>query len=264
MQGPAERQQDFALALLDATRPTPRGLVGPDGLPSPRRFAVYRNNVVAGLIGTLKENYPAVHRIVGDEFFRAMARQFATAHPPRSPVMLDYGADFPVFIDEFEPAARLPYLADVARIERAWIEAYHAANAEPVSADDLLVIDQSHLAEVRLAIHPSLRVTQSQLPALTIWRMNIAGGEPAPVDLEAGGEDTLIIRPGAEVMVRQLPMGAAALVTALSAGEPVVAATIAALEVTPSFDLQTVLAGLIEAGAFIGWSLERNHAGEPS
>src|SRR5215471_1982696 len=105
------------MALLDATRATPQGLVGPDGLPSPRRFAVYRNNVVAGLIETLKENYPAVHRIVGDEFFRAMAGQFAIAHPPRSPIMLSYGTNFPEFIDRFEQAETLPYLGDVARIE---------------------------------------------------------------------------------------------------------------------------------------------------
>ncbi|CDX21762.1 conserved hypothetical protein [Mesorhizobium sp. ORS 3324] len=264
MQGPAERQQDFAMALLDAARATPPGVVGPDGLPSPRRFAVYRNNVVAGLIETLKENYPAVHRIVGDEFFRAMAGQFATTHPPQSPIMLAYGADFPEFIDGFEPVATLPYLADVARIERAWIEAYHAADAEPLSAADLLAIDQDRLAQVRLALHPSLRVTQSRFPALTIWRMNIAGGEPAAVDLEAGGEDTLIIRPGAEVRVHQIPMGAAALVTCLGGGKPVVAAAMAALEVTIHFDLGATLAGLIEAGAFIGWSFEQDTGGEPS
>lgn len=264
MQGLAERQQDFAMALLDAARATPSGLVGPDGLPSPRRFAVYRNNVVAGLIETLKENYPAVHRIVGDEFFRAMAGQFVVAQPPRSPIMLGYGAGFPEFIDGFEPAATLPYLADVSRIERAWIEAYHAADAEPLTAADLLAIDQDRLAQVRLALHPSLRVTQSQFPALTIWRMNIAGGEPAYVDIGAGGEDALIIRPSAEVRVHQIPMGAAALVTCLGAGRPVVAAAIAALEVTIHFDLSATLAGLIEAGAFIGWSLEQHAGGEPS
>ncbi|KUM24733.1 hypothetical protein AU467_06425 [Mesorhizobium loti] len=263
MQGLAERQQDFALALLDATRATPRGLVGPDGLPSPRRFAVYRNNVVAGLIETLKENYPAVHRIVGDEFFRAMAGHFSIAHPPQSPIMLSYGKGFPEFIDGFEPAAALPYLADVAGIERAWNEAYHAADAEPLSANDLLAIDQDDLARVRLALHPSLRVTQSRFPALTIWRMNIAGGEPAAVDLEAGGEDALIIRPSAEVVVHRLPMGAAAFVRTLGAGKPVVAAAIAALEATPYFDLRAMLAGLIEAGAFVGWSLERDAGGEP-
>ncbi|CAN7555409.1 HvfC/BufC family peptide modification chaperone [Mesorhizobium sp. LjNodule214] len=264
MQRLAERQQEFALALLDAARAAPRGLVGPDGLPSLRRFAVYRNNVVAGLIETLKENYPAVHRIVGDEFFRAMTGQFVTANPPQSPIMLGYGAGFPEFIDGFDPAAALPYLADVARIERAWIGAYHAAEAEPLSADDLLTIDQDRLALVRLALHPSLRVTQSRFPALTIWRMNVAGGEPGAVDLEAGGEDALIIRSSAEVVVNQLPMGAAALVRTLGAGRPVVAAAIAALEATPYFDLRTILAGLIEAGAFIGWSLEQDTGGAPS
>ncbi|TGQ52298.1 DUF2063 domain-containing protein [Mesorhizobium sp. M1C.F.Ca.ET.193.01.1.1] len=264
MQGLADRQQDFAMALLDAARATPPGLVGPDGLPSPRRFAVYRNNVVAGLIETLKENYPAIHRIVGDELFRAMAGLFVTAHPPRSPIMLGYGAGFPDFIAGFEPVATLPYLADVARIERAWIEAYHAADAGPLSAADLLAIDQDRLAQVRLALHPSLRVTQSRFPALTIWRMNIADGEPASVDIGADCEDALIIRPSAEVRVHQIPMGAAALVRSLGAGRPVVAAAIAALEVTVHFDLSTMLAGLIEAGAFIGWSLAPEARNEPS
>src|SRR5262249_3240444 len=123
----AERQRDFAEALLNAGGITPPGLVGPDGIASSRRFAVYRNNVVTSLIGTLKDNYRAVHRIVGSEFFGAMAAQFVTANLPQSPIMLDYGAGFAEFIARFEPAATLPYLPDVARIERAWIEAYHAA-----------------------------------------------------------------------------------------------------------------------------------------
>lgn len=151
----------------------------------------------------------------------------------------------------------------MARIERAWIEAYHAADAEPISANDLLAIDQHRLGRVRLALHPSLRVTRSRFPALTIWRMNVAGGEPAAVDLEAGGEDVLIIRPSAEVVVHQLPMGAAALVRTLGAGKPVVAAAIAALETAPHFDLRAILAGLIEAGAFIGWSIGHDTGDEP-
>ena len=68
----ADRQREFGAAILDARRPPPRGLVGPDGAPSARRFAVYRNNVVVGLIETLKDAYPVVHRLVGAEFFRAM------------------------------------------------------------------------------------------------------------------------------------------------------------------------------------------------
>ena len=89
----------------------------PRGARRHREFAalwVYRNNVVAGLIETLKDNYPAVRRIVGSEFFRAMALQFVTANPPHSPVMLGYGAGFAKFIARFEPAATLPYLPDTS------------------------------------------------------------------------------------------------------------------------------------------------------
>ncbi len=128
----AERQRGFAAALLDAALPMPQGLVGPDGEPSPKRFAVYRNNVVVGLTETLKDAFPAVRRIVGPEFFQAMARAYVVLEPPRSPILLDYGAGFPDFIGPFEPAAVLPYLADVARIERAWAEAYHAPEAPPI------------------------------------------------------------------------------------------------------------------------------------
>jgi hypothetical protein len=128
----AERQRGFAAALMDPALPLPGGLVDPDGEPSVRRFAVYRNNVVVGLTETLKDAFPAVHRIVGADFFQAIARAYVVVEPPQSPILLDYGAGFPDFIRQFEPAAVLPYLADVARIERAWTEAYHAPEASPI------------------------------------------------------------------------------------------------------------------------------------
>src|SRR5260370_42116310 len=88
----AERQRDFAAALLDPELPLPPGLVGPDGEPSPRRFAVYRNNVVAGVVDALKAGFPAVRRIVGAEVFPAIARAAVPPHPPGSPIPLPSGA----------------------------------------------------------------------------------------------------------------------------------------------------------------------------
>ena len=145
----AERQRDFAAALRDAARPMPEGLVGPDGEPSPKRFAVYRNNVVIGLTETLKDAFPAVHRIVGTEFFQAMARAYVVLEPPRSPILLDYGAGFPDFIGEFEPAAGLPYLADVAHIERAWTESYHAPEASPIDPAALATVPPEQLPQIK-------------------------------------------------------------------------------------------------------------------
>ncbi|MEO6781625.1 MAG: DNA-binding domain-containing protein [Bradyrhizobium sp.] len=254
MQRLAERQRDFGAALLDPMRRVPPGLVGPDGEPSPRRFSVYRNNVVAGLIETLTAAFPAVHRIVGAGFFRAMAGAYAVAEPPRSPILLDYGAGFADFIAGFEPASMLPYLPDVARIERAWTEAYHAPDASSLEAADLRAVDPDRFGEIRLAIHPSLRLVRSPLPALTVWHMNVGDGVPGPVDFEADGDDTLIVRPAIEVEVRLLPPGGAEFVAALAVGKSASEAALAAAKANSAFDLSANLAGLIGAAAFVGWS----------
>lgn len=252
----ADRQRGFAAAVLDAKAQVPPGLVGPDGVPSARRFAVYRNNVVAGLSESLQIAYPAVCRIVGEEFFLAMARVYVAADPPRSPVLLEYGAGFPDFVECFPPAASLPYLADVARIENAWKEAFHSAEAAPLPAAALAAIPQDRLAGLRLRLHPSLRLVSSRYPALTIWRMNVDGGVPEPVDLAAGGEDCLVVRPAADVVVRFVPSGGAAFIRRLAEGAPLGEAANAGVAAAEDFDLSANLAGLISAGAFSGYDLD--------
>jgi hypothetical protein len=253
----AERQRSFGAALLDPVLPAPAGLVGPDGKPSSRRFAVYRNNVMIGLTQTLKDAYPAVHRIVGSEFFHALARAFVVGALPRSPMLFDYGAGLPDFIDRFEPASVLPYLADVARIERAWIEAYHSAEATPIGPSALSEIDPDVLPGISLVLHPSVRVVRSRFPALTIWQMNVEGGVPGRVDLAAGGEHALVVRPEAEVEVRSIPKGSPDFIQALSSGRSVLDAFEQALLAEPRFDLAANLTDLIQVGAVIGFGTVR-------
>jgi hypothetical protein len=256
MQQLAERQRGFAAALLDAAAETPPGLVGPDGVPSPRRFAVYRNNVVVGLCDSLKGTFPAVCRIVGEEFFLAMARAYVVTDPPRSAMLLEYGGGFPDFVERFPPAAGLPYLADVARIESAWKESFHSAEAAPLPAAALAALPEERVAELRLRLHPSLRLVTSHYPALTIWRMNVDGGVPKPVDLASGGEDCLVVRPAAQVMVHSVPPGGAVFVRMLGGGAPLGEAANAALAAAADFDLSGNLAGLLSAGAVSGYDLD--------
>ena len=253
MQSLAERQRFFAAALLDPSLSAPAGLVGPDGKPSSRRFAVYRNNVIVGLTQTLKDAYPAVQRIVGSEFFHALARAYVVGDLPRSPMLFDYGAGLPDFIDRFEPASVLPYLADVARIERAWTEAYHSAEASPIGPSAFSEIDPDMLPDVSLVLHPSVRIVRSHFPALTIWQMNVEGGVPSPVDLAAGGENALVVRPEAGVEVRSIPNGSPEFIRALASGRPVLTAFEEAIAADPSFDLSANLSDLIQAGAVVGF-----------
>src|SRR6201992_754077 len=135
---PHERQPSytaaFAAALIDPERETPAGVAGPAGKGAVKRYNIYRNNVTVSLIDALAAVYPAVQRITGIDFFRAMARFHVRAAPPSSPLLFEYGRDFPDFIAQYEYARAMPWLADTARIERAWLDAYHAADAAPLTA----------------------------------------------------------------------------------------------------------------------------------
>ena len=153
----------FASALTDPEHTTPSVVVGPNGKTCVKRYSVYRNNVTVSLIDTLAAIYPAVQRITGVDFFRAMARFHVRATPPTSPLLFEYGRDFPAFIEGYEYAQSMPWLADTARLERAWLDAYHAANAEPLSPAALAAVPSERLADVVFNAHPATRIVRSPL-----------------------------------------------------------------------------------------------------
>ena len=249
------RQDAFSRALLDPDRDVPAGLVGPDGAPSARRFAVYRNNVVLGLVDALKSAFPATCRIVGDEFFVAMARVHATQTPPDSPVMLDYGRHFADFLADFAPVDGLPYLPDVARLERAWVEAYHAPEADPLLLARLAEIDHGRLPQTRLHLHPSLRVVRSEYPIVTIWCMNIEDQASGSVDLGAGSQNALVVRPEASVEISAVSHSGAVFVETLQRGATLAEAGAAAIEANRDIDLTELFADLFSIGAVIGFGI---------
>jgi len=248
----ADRPDSYAAAiasgLLDPERAIPAAVAGPRGKAAAKRYNVYRNNVTVSLIDALAAVYPATQRLTGTEFFRAMARFHVRATPPSSPLLFEYGRDFPDFIARYPYAAALPWLADVARIERAWLDAYHAADVEPLAAGALASVPPDRLADAALTPHPAAGLVRSRFPAVSIFAANRS--EPAGRLEAAGPEDALITRPGLEVAVRRLPPGGAAFLTALAAGAPLGAAAAEALADSPAFDLAGNIAGMLEAGAF--------------
>jgi hypothetical protein len=238
--------KSFAEALTDPARPPPPGTLGREGRPDARRFAVYRNNVAVGLIGALEKRYPVTRRLVGDEFFRGLARAFIAGNKPSSAVLIHYGAGFADFIESFEPAREIPYLPDVARLENAWVEAYHAAEAKPLGLDDLAAIDPERLGEIIFSFHPAVRLLRLAHPAASIWAGHQGPGEPRAPERWVP-EDVLIARPDADVAVRILPDGGRAFAAALMAGGSLAEA--AAPLADQGVDPGPHLVGLIEAGA---------------
>ncbi|GGC50109.1 HvfC/BufC N-terminal domain-containing protein [Chelatococcus reniformis] len=239
----------FAPALTDPARATPDNVAGPRGKAAVKRYNVYRNNVTVSLINALASIYPAVQRITGAEFFRAMARFHIRKTPPTSPLLFEYGRDFPAFIAAYEYAQAMPWLADVARIERAWLDAYHAADTEPLGNGALAEVPPERLADVVFSPHPAARTMRSPFAAATIFAANRREEPSGAIDASVA-EDVLITRPDHDVAVRHLPPGGAIFLAALMEAQPLGIAAAAAIEQVPDFDIGAAIAAMTEAGAF--------------
>lgn len=244
-------QSAWTRALFDPDAPLPAGIAHSGDRPPVKRFAVYRNNVVSSLTDALGKAYPAVKSLVGEAFFTAMAGHFVRAHPPTTPVMLTYGDGFAAWLEGFEPAAHLAYLPDVARLERARLESYHAADAEPLIPERAQSAFEGRspeeIAAARLEPHPALRLLDLSTPALAIWKAAIAGDRAT---VPSGRERIIVSRPVEQVVLRAAPVAAHAFVEALASGLPLVDAAAAATRHDANFDLSEALAGALRSGFF--------------
>jgi hypothetical protein len=217
------------------------------------RLDVYRNTFASVLTTALRLSYPAVHRLVGAEFFEGAARIFIAASPPASACLNDYGVEFPRFLAEFAPAASLPYLPDVARLEWAVNRALHTTDAEPLDPRRLAALTNAERARVSFAPHPSVSLVRADHPADLIWHavLNEDDAALATIDPAAAPVWLLVQRPGAEVEVRRMSESAWQLAAALCAGRPLVATLAEVRDV----DAPALLAEHLAAGRFAAFSL---------
>ncbi len=239
-------QRAFAAALIDTRLPCPEGLCSANGADPASRFAVYRNNVQGSLINALSDSYPVVAQLVGDEFFRAMAAIFVQQQPPQSPLMNRYGKAFAAFIQTFEPASSVPYLADVARLEHLRTRAYHAADAEPVRHEQITAsLASPHaLSELCLVFHPSLHLLDSTYAVVAIWAAHQQDALLEGIEINRR-QHALVLRNGLDVEVFALEPGASVFIRNLISGQPLLAAA----ENSPEFDLGQTLGLLIAHNA---------------
>jgi Putative DNA-binding domain len=248
----AAYQDAFAAALMaDNSEVSPSPMV--ERLRRQPGFAVYRNTVMKGCIDALQANFPAVERLVGEEWLRAAASVFARGQLPSQPSLLLYGEDFPSFLAAFEPAQEIPYLADVARVDRLWTEAHVAADAPVLAAAALAALPPSEMSSTRLRLHPAARWAWSEdWPIHTLWSRNRSHDADPGAPMAWVGQGVLVTRPLGPVQVEAFARGGVALLDACRTGLSIEGAVQCAFEAQPDVDFAAVVQQLLQAGAFGG------------
>jgi len=236
-------QSTFGAALLDPETPPPSGLTDPQGRPAGRRFNVYRNNVAVSLTDALATGFPVIAKLLGEEFFKAMAGIFLRAHPPGDPRLQLWGSKFPGFLARFEPVAHLPYLPDIARLELGLRQSYHAADAAPLP---IAGRDPEDVLTLKPSLAPATMILRSRFPILTIWHKNT---DQPDLTIVWQPETALITRPDFDPKPHLLPEGGHTLARHLKGRLSLADAVMTTQTLDPDIDAARLLTLFLQTGA---------------
>src|SRR5688572_8836577 len=226
-------QRDLAEALMA------------DGQPAPQfrsqAFAVYRNTTARGAIEALRAAYPTVDMLVGEEMFTQVALGYRRERPPSGPVLSDYGSDFAAYLARQPWTSELPYLADVSRLDRLWLESFLAAGLDK---SRLTVFSQS-----RIMLHPAARFGWFASPAMTIWQAHRDPWELAELEPEWREEGALFTRPGSAVRAQLIDAACHQLLLSCAIPTRVVDCVTAVAAAFPEADVPKLLGSCVASGA---------------
>lgn len=256
MQTLRELQIGFAAQVYDDEACGIEQLIRTNPLPGSRRLRVYRNNITSSLIDALRAVYPIVQRLVGEEFFEYLARQYLHAHPSRSGHLGEFGEHMPSFAGASPELETLPYLHDVASLEWSYHLVFHAAHHAPLDLARLGAIPSERYEELKFHLHPACRLLESRYPILRIWQVNqIEYSGDAQVDLAANGDQLLIIRRELDVEIESISSGAYALLAALREGDDFIAANGKAIVAEPELDVVAAFQYLVSRQVLVDFAL---------
>ena len=239
-------QSDFRAALFDPELAVPPSLTDGEQRPAGKRFDVYRNNVIVSLKEALSDSFPVIEKLIGAQNFSSLAGLYVRNYPPSDPRMMLYGAEFPEFLENFEPLKHVGYLADVARLELGLRRSYHASDSTPIDPSIFSTMAPETLAKTHATFAPAMQLVRSPWPILDIWHFNMTEGAPQPSGV---AQDVLIGRAEFDPEMHALSPGGYDLIVLLQSGQPLGDALENVEHEHAEFDFSTLLGTLFQTGA---------------
>jgi uncharacterized protein (UPF0276 family) len=143
-----------------------REVKGDERLAPSARIAIYSNAYFSRLLDCLSEDFPAAKMAVGESAFEEVARAYLTQYPPTEPSIAYAGRYFADFLPRHTVSISRPFVAELAGLERALIEAFHAADAPPLKADEMRAIAPAEWSAFNVRTHPTVQVLDCR------WRVH--------------------------------------------------------------------------------------------
>ena len=182
-------------------------------------LASYRGSVRGGLLQALQDIYPVMNKLLGEQAFEGLSRQYISKNPSRSSNIAEYSANlsdvnanlsdvnisFADFIESFTPLENYPYMADIARLEWSWHEVFNEADDTSLNLEALGLMSPEQHLKLKFRLPYASQLLRSPWPIHKIWTSNQNSnqddGKDETVELIRGDYCLLIWRHGYEMKI---------------------------------------------------------------
>jgi len=177
-------------------------IAGDDRLSAEERVDIYANMYFYRLLDVMKEDFPATLALLGDASFHNLITGYLIDYPPEHFSIGYAGKHLADFIESHPLREEFPFLADLARMERALIDVFHAPDATSLDADSMREIALEDWPALELKRHPATELLDLQWNVATMLDSIERGDQPPPP--RSGAVTMLIWRNRNRVLYRAI------------------------------------------------------------
>lgn len=207
-----------------------------------QQLQIYHNNILVSLTEALQSIYPNIQRLLGEDFFKAAANIYIPQNLPHTGSLIEFAGNFAEFLADFEHTKEMLYLVDIAKIDWACHQIYHAKDSPLFDLNKLRNIPEAEYEQIKFILNPASFILKSAYPVLHIIKIcqEIVGPEET-VNLEEGGDNILIIRKEMEITFDRLSGAEFSFLQAIAEGYLFEKVCDLTLQNDPKFDVNSYL-----------------------
>ncbi|MDO6691988.1 DNA-binding domain-containing protein [Aliiglaciecola sp. 3_MG-2023] len=214
---------EFHIALMDYVQTGTTDDISEylDNSQNQPRLAVYRNTFISSCIDALQRKYPSSEKLLGEDFFKTLAREFCILTPPTTPVLGEYGETFPEYLREIlvQHHPELEYTWDICKLDRAWHQAYFADEKSPLSQTDIEALVDD-IETKSLSLHPSVQLVQIDWTVTNLWSQLRESNVNEKIAIANQPENILLWRNNGSILHRVISKPESLFIANIYVGKP--------------------------------------------